>query len=414
MVIFCFAAGVFNVKLVASEASNRCGLSAGYYTLLATPVALHLLDSDNQKTLYKWPYRYIRRYGHRSGRFTFEAGRKCESGEGLFHFEHSKELFRCIASRMKSMKKLLNQESHSLFCGDNQFQAALSMMARSRSPLPPSPTSATPLPDDVSGGGSLSSLKPLMPYFGTASGNTSPHFIANVSPPPLMPKYVAAEPPPLKSSVDKPAQQSPPPLVAPRRSIPSPAEASPQHEIIIDFAAANAFDVALPLADVPSGPTPAYDDVEVRSEAWRTMGVDVVNHPFLFQIIPQQTILPAQPAPVHKATVGSSSAEKSESQKIFHAPPATNGSVGNYDRLQHIGPVAKQSTAPGYKQIPLVTASVTNSRLEEPIFTWRRPDDFKGYGMIRKKASVDVSTDDVTRQLCEDLRYTVIHKPERV
>lgn len=402
--------------MVSSEASNRCGLSAGYYTLLATPVALHLLDSDDQKTLYKWPYRYIRRYGHRSGRFTFEAGRKCESGEGLFHFEHSKDLFRCIASRMKNMKKLLNQESHSLFCGDNQFQAALSMMARSRSPLPPSPTSATPLPDDVSGGGSLSSLKPLMPYFGSASGNTSPHFIGaattNVSPPPLMPKYSPAEPPPIKSPIDKPLQQSPPPLVAPRRSIPSPATEPSSHEI--DMVAAIAFEAPPPLPELTSGPTPAYDDVEVRSEAWRTMGVDVVNHPFLFQIIPQQTILPSQTVPVHKATVSSSAAaEKSESQKIFHAP-VTNSAVGNYDRLQHIGPVAKQSTAPGYKQIPLVSNVVSNSRLEEPIFTWRRPDDFKGYGMIRKKTSVDVSNDDVTRQLCEDLRYTVIHKPERV
>jgi len=391
--------------------------------LLATPVALHLLDSDDQKTLYKWPYRYIRRYGYRSGKFTFEAGRKCESGEGLFHFEHSKELFRCIASRMKNMKKLLNQESHSLFCGDNQFQAALSMMARSRSPLPPSPTSATPMPDDVSGNGavSLSSLKPLMPYLGSASGNTSPHFVSNttnVSPPPLMPKYAPAEPPLVKLPADKVQRQSPPPpppLTATRKSIPSPGtEVSLLENDLVTVAAVDTTTVLPELAG-SQATTPAYDDVEVRHEAWRTMGVEIVNDPYLFKIIPMQTILPSQTIALHKAASSSllAAAEKCESQKIFHAP-TTNGSSGDYDRLQHIGPVAKQSVAPGYKQIPLVTNAIATSRLEEPILAWRRADDFKGYGMIRKKSSVDVSSDDVSRQLCEDLRYTVIHKPERV
>lgn len=49
---------------------------------------------------------------------------------------------------MKSMKKLLREDSSPILdCGDNQFHAALSMEARSRSPLPPSPTTTTTLHD---------------------------------------------------------------------------------------------------------------------------------------------------------------------------------------------------------------------------------------------------------------------------
>lgn len=47
---------------------------------------------------------------------------------------------------MKSMKKLLKDDSSRILdCGNNQFHAALSMEARSRSPLPPSPTTTTTL-----------------------------------------------------------------------------------------------------------------------------------------------------------------------------------------------------------------------------------------------------------------------------
>lgn len=88
--------GVFNVKLHASEASNRCGLDPIYYTLVLTTTAIELRRISDNRLLFTWPYCLIRRYGHKSGKFTFEAGRKCESGEGTFYLEHSNqhEIFR--------------------------------------------------------------------------------------------------------------------------------------------------------------------------------------------------------------------------------------------------------------------------------------------------------------------------------
>ncbi|RZF32935.1 hypothetical protein LSTR_LSTR017289, partial [Laodelphax striatellus] len=261
------------------------------YTLVVTPSALQLRDVSEQAILFTWPYRFIRRYGYRAGKFTFEAGRKCESGEGTFHMEHSnqQEIFRCISSKMKNMRKLLTGESlPAIFCGDNQFNAALSMSARSRSPLPPSPTSATsPLLDsDLV---HISSVKPLMPVvLDSHEPRPAPR---SLNPPPLLkPK---PQKPPRKNVPIKPSTSSSPPNLPP----PDPRRCTDSDQ-----------------------DTSAYDDVEIRSEAWRTMGVDVMTHterPFATD----------------------------ESGKVFIQQTSCN----DYDRLQHLGPVSKSN--PGYKQI---------------------------------------------------------------
>lgn len=91
--------GIFSVTLQASDASKKCGLEPNKtYTLAVMAAAIQLRNFADNKVLYTWPYCYIRRYGCRSGKFTFEAGRKCESGEGLFQLEHSshQEIFRFV------------------------------------------------------------------------------------------------------------------------------------------------------------------------------------------------------------------------------------------------------------------------------------------------------------------------------
>ncbi|KAG5895659.1 hypothetical protein JTB14_008668 [Gonioctena quinquepunctata] len=142
--LYCsFGEGVFNVKLHPSPVSIRCGLESKNYTLVLTSASLQLFNIGDDKLLFTWPYCYIRRYGYKSDKFTFEAGRKCESGEGTFFLENpnQQEIFRCLGAKMKSMKKLLVGESSPVLdCGD-ALHAALTMEARSRTPLPPSPTS---------------------------------------------------------------------------------------------------------------------------------------------------------------------------------------------------------------------------------------------------------------------------------
>uniref|UniRef100_A0A3P9N3X7 Docking protein 2 n=1 Tax=Poecilia reticulata TaxID=8081 RepID=A0A3P9N3X7_POERE len=69
-----------------TDASDRCRLK-GDGVLRADMDALHLMDKTGD-ILYTWPYRYLRRFGRdKVSTFSFEAGRRCDSGEGSFEFD---------------------------------------------------------------------------------------------------------------------------------------------------------------------------------------------------------------------------------------------------------------------------------------------------------------------------------------
>ncbi|XP_021154678.2 docking protein 2 isoform X2 [Columba livia] len=90
---------VFKVTVRATESSERCRLW-GRCILRAGDEALELLDFQTLDIIYSWPYRFLRRFGRDKVTFSFEAGRRCASGEGNFEFEtrQGNEIFQAIES----------------------------------------------------------------------------------------------------------------------------------------------------------------------------------------------------------------------------------------------------------------------------------------------------------------------------
>lgn len=137
---------------------------------------------------------------------------------------------------MKSMKKILSGEPTSpiLECGEAQLQAALTMEARSRTPLPPSPVSQHLQEPVLSTVTQLEKLK-LKQTCDSAMSIQK------------------------KNCFEKPSI-SPKPFKPPRKYTPStktvPVVDDPHYEPV----------------------ERSYDEVEYRSNAWQTMGIDSPNH----------------------------------------------------------------------------------------------------------------------------------------
>nr|XP_057927509.1 docking protein 2-like isoform X2 [Doryrhamphus excisus] len=124
----------FQVCVRRTDAAERCSLK-GDGVLRASKEALHLLDSRAVVVL-SWPYRFLRRFGRDKNTFSFEAGRRCESGEGSFEFD-TKEgnfLFQAVEAAIS-----LQRVRHS--CGGGPMHLDLP-----RTPGPPLLPSGTPRP----------------------------------------------------------------------------------------------------------------------------------------------------------------------------------------------------------------------------------------------------------------------------
>ncbi|XP_004685480.1 PREDICTED: docking protein 2 [Condylura cristata] len=96
----------FAVTMRLTEASERCRLR-GAYTLRAGESALELWGGPEPGTkLYEWPYRFLRRFGRDKVTFSFEAGRRCTSGEGSFEFEtrQGNEIFLALEEAISAQK----------------------------------------------------------------------------------------------------------------------------------------------------------------------------------------------------------------------------------------------------------------------------------------------------------------------
>ncbi|GFQ65598.1 docking protein 1 [Trichonephila clavata] len=100
---------IYSVKAVATEAVLRNNLK-GDYKLIITSVNFSIAEECSLgrigRVILTWPYRHIRRYGCSTESFSFEAGRKCASGEGLFTFATTDgmKIFQSVDSHVSALK----------------------------------------------------------------------------------------------------------------------------------------------------------------------------------------------------------------------------------------------------------------------------------------------------------------------
>ncbi|XP_004536770.1 uncharacterized protein LOC101450146 [Ceratitis capitata] len=185
-----FGDGLFIITLIPSETSIRCNLESKSYILHLTATELQLKSTDDlNEIIARWPYRFIRKYGYRDGKFTFEAGRKCCTGEGIFTLDHTnpQEIFRCMAAKMKSMKKLINCDNLNNDVSENQWIIAANMEAGSRSPLAPNNQQCLSIENNSQSGVSYRE-------FTTSSDSLNSCFVNNNSMPILLPPIIKQVP----------------------------------------------------------------------------------------------------------------------------------------------------------------------------------------------------------------------------
>uniref|UniRef100_UPI00398F03BF docking protein 2-like n=1 Tax=Pristiophorus japonicus TaxID=55135 RepID=UPI00398F03BF len=105
------AVNEFRVSVRKTEAAERCQLR-GIFLLKAEKDGLELKDLISGEVLYTWPYRFLRRFGRDKVTFSFEAGRRCASGEGNFEFDtrQGNGIFKLIESAIKMQRQSYEED----------------------------------------------------------------------------------------------------------------------------------------------------------------------------------------------------------------------------------------------------------------------------------------------------------------
>lgn len=429
--------GVFSVRVVETDASKRCGLEARNYTLVIATVDMKLMDGD--VVLFTWPYRYIRRYGYRDGKFIFEAGRKCESGEGSFRLEHTsqQEIFRCMYAKMRSMKKLLNEENNSsIDCNDAQYHAALSMEPGSRAALPPSPNNSSNL-IDIDFPTPQNSQKQLTSSPSVDSTTSSTRSINKSKPAKPPRKYVFGNLSDKKSAdssefLDLPtcgeyrtlSQANSPELSHKSISSATTREEEERH---------------------------SYDLIEIRNDAWKTHGIDNVHHTErVNSSLPDEATKDNNDDDFQYEVVTPIASFQNSSKTKYPDSPITTSSTmqsvakieeSDYDKLEHFGSATKLCQKIAYKynvnnssqsihsnvshgensNCGLANSAWSNYEIIEDMSAVRLADDSHlGYAIIRKKAdlpetaSAGSTVGGPQHKIFNNSEYAIVSKPKRV
>ncbi|XP_027024056.2 docking protein 2 [Tachysurus fulvidraco] len=104
----------FKVVIRRTDAAERCGLK-GHYLLRTDFESLLLKEPKTGEVYFTWPYRFLRRFGRDKTTFSFEAGRRCDSGEGNFEFDtkQGNAIFQSVEASINLQKAGIAQQQSS-------------------------------------------------------------------------------------------------------------------------------------------------------------------------------------------------------------------------------------------------------------------------------------------------------------
>ncbi|KAI4875231.1 hypothetical protein NFI96_010701 [Prochilodus magdalenae] len=94
----------FLVIVMETDAALRCKLY-GEYILTPHNDCIFLKDHKTKQVILSWPYCFIRKFGQDRLSFSFEAGRRCQTGEGNFEFTttNGDRIFKIVSDAIQSL-----------------------------------------------------------------------------------------------------------------------------------------------------------------------------------------------------------------------------------------------------------------------------------------------------------------------
>lgn len=111
---------VFQVVNIDQEGNNHL---PGKIEVTAEDIVLH----QKKKEAISWPIRTLRRYGFESNIFSFEVGRRCPTGEGIFAFrcDQAEQLFKLLQTNIQVIQLIYLSDNEYLKNLKRHFQISL-------------------------------------------------------------------------------------------------------------------------------------------------------------------------------------------------------------------------------------------------------------------------------------------------
>lgn len=138
-----FAEEGYDVVLRENEVVQKLNLK-GMYRLVITDKNVEIRDKTTKKVAAHWPLMLLRKYGRDKQEFSLEAGRRCQTGPGMFFFvtDHYNEIFQEVDAKVRNLAQA--QRSRAQSTSSIKSRKSPTFTHPPESPVPHSPLPVAP------------------------------------------------------------------------------------------------------------------------------------------------------------------------------------------------------------------------------------------------------------------------------